>query len=153
MIKKLIFLISLLLINPAFSDQRLAALRGKYQLPMKRSDRSSSRSLADLGNSIVVEETGFYWVILKHMPSLWTFWRCWKPVRIMAQYAKTSTHDIWRTIDSEMPVLMTTNLEEAQKLKIELLALGCEIEIHEVAFSFASNEDAEYFKNRLSEKV
>lgn len=49
-------------------------------------------------------------------------------------------------------ILMTTSLKEAQSLKTELLPLGCEIEIHEVAFSFDSDEDAKYFKKRQTER-
>lgn len=149
MIKKLLLFIFTLFINPLFCQQQEAAIRGRYELPMKRIEASTTDSSAE---PIVVEDTGFYWVYVKHMPSYWTFWKRWKPVSVMAEYAKRSTREVLENIDSGMPVLMTMNLEEAQNLREELLPLGCDIEIHEVAFSFSSNEDAEYFKKRQAEK-
>ena len=150
MIKKLVMFTSLLLINQTIYGQEEVIIRRPYPLPMKRVDTAVIAENST--ESIVIEDTGFYLVFVKRMPSLWTFWRCWKPVRIMAVYAKTSTREIWNTIDSEMPVLMTFDFREVQSLKAELLPLGCEIEIYELAFSFGSNEDAEYFRNRQAER-
>lgn len=143
MIKKLFLFIFTLLINPTFCQQQEIIHRGLYPLPMKGIDAAVTAE--SLTEPIVIEDTGFYWVYVKHMPSLWTFWKRWKPVRIMAAYAKTSTQEIWRAIDLRFPVFMTIRLEEAQSLKKELLPLGCDIEIHEVPFSFSSKEDAEDF--------
>lgn len=150
MIKKLVIFTSLLLINPTFYGQEEVIIRRSYPLPMKRVDTAVIAENST--ESIVIEDTGFYLVFVKRMPSLWTFWRCLKPVRIMAAYAKTSTQEIWRNIDLGFPVLMTINLEEAQNLKTELFALGCEIEIRELPFSFSSKEDAEFFKKQRVER-
>ena len=149
MIKKIVLFTSLLFINPTFCQQQEIIKRRQHPLPMKRAENPGESNLAE---PIVIEDTGYYWVYVKQMPSYWTFWKCWEPFRVMATYAKASTREVLENIDSGMPILMTFNLQDAQSLQAELLPLGCEIEIHEVAFSFSSKEDAEYFKKQHAER-
>lgn len=139
MIKKLLLLVFMFLINLTFCQQQEMIKRGHYELPTKQIENSGESNLAE---PVGVENTGFYFVIVKHMPSYWTFWNRWKPVSIMAKYAETTTQEVLRNIELEMPILMTFNLQAAQNLMAELLPLDCVIEIHEVTFSFGSEEDA-----------
>ena len=135
MIKKLLIFTFTLFINPAFCKQQEIIKRNQYPLPMKRAENPGVSNLAE---PIVIEDTGYYWVYVKQMPSYWTFWMRWKPVSIMAKYAKVSTREVLENIDSGMPILMTFNLQDAQNLRAELLPRGRTVEIHEVAFSFSS---------------
>ena len=90
----------------------------------------------------ILEETGFYGAYVRKMP-FWKFWNRNKVIKAIAEFTHKTSDDIRLTIDMKIPVLMTKDYEQAEKLKNELIDLGCELEILEIKFSFVDKEAAE----------
>ncbi len=86
-----------------------------------------------------IKHTGFYGVRIRSMP-FWRFWNVPKSLQFIATYAKSTHAQVQAAIDIKIPVYFTWNEYQAEELRDELIKLGCEVEIKELAFTFSDEQ-------------
>lgn len=101
-------------------------------------------------SSCVITDTGTYGVYVKSVP-FWGFFRDYnKAIRLLVQKTKKTLEDIRTCIKLKAPVVITRDYAGAVKLQEEMLQVNCEVDIRELSFSFASQEEADIARDRLA---
>ena len=91
-------------------------------------------SYADEPFTFIHDKTGFYGCYVQSMP-FWKFWNRSKVYTILSEQTHTDPDVIEACIDAHLPILMTWDYEQAQKLQKLVAEYGCELEIKEMQFA------------------